>query len=162
MLVKTIRDEDYSSYKEVSMLIAFPNCSFKCCTDMGRSVSMCQNSPIARLPSVDIRIPEIITRYRRNVITHSIVCGGLEPMDSFKDIFHLLSVFRYLEDCPDPFIIYTGYTEMEVEPQIHCLAARFSNVIVKFGRYIPGQLPHMDPLLGVMLASPNQYAKKIS
>ena len=126
MLVKMIRDEDYSSYREVSMLIAFPTCSFKCCTDLNRSVSMCQNSPIARLPSIDISANDIYERYQRNVITHSIVCGGLEPIDSLSDL------------------------------------ASFPNIIVKYGRYIPAQTSHFDELLGVMLASPNQFAKKIS
>jgi hypothetical protein len=39
---------------------------------------------------------------------------------------------------------------------------RFDNIIVKFGRYIPDNKPHFDEVLGVNLASPNQYAKKIS
>ena len=158
MLVKMIRDEDYSSYREVSMLIAFPTCSFKCCTDLNRSVSMCQNSPIARLPSIDISANDIYERYRRNVITHSIVCGGLEPIDSLSDLATLIATFRE-HGCNDPFIVYTGYNEDEFDPS---WLASFPNVIVKYGRYIPAQSPHFDELLGVTLASPNQFAKKIS
>lgn len=62
----------------------------------------------------------------------------------------------------DPFVVYTGYTEYEAEPQVHCLMAHFPNIIMKFGRYVPYQTSHMDELLGVVLASPNQYAVKIS
>ena len=159
MLLKTIRDEDYSSYKEVSMLIAFPNCNFKCCTDAGRSVAMCQNSPIARLPTIYVPDDAIYERYRNNVITHSIVCGGLEPIDSFGELLALIATFRKHTD--DTFVIYTGYTEEECAIAVEQLS-RFSNIIMKFGRYIPSQPSHYDELLGVTLASPNQYAKKIS
>lgn len=162
MLVKTIRDEDYSSYKEVSMMIAFPTCSFKCCTDINRAIAMCQNSPIARLPSIEIAVDEIYKRYQRNVITHSVVCGGLEPLDSFKDLFRLLLEFRCYRNCLDTFVIYTGYTEKEVKKQVDVLAGYFSNIIMKYGRYVPAQTSHFDELLGVTLASPNQYAKRIS
>ena len=39
---------------------------------------------------------------------------------------------------------------------------KFSNIIIKFGRYIPGQKPHYDEILGVNLASDNQYAEVIT
>lgn len=156
MRIKMIKDEDFSSYKEVSMLIAFPTCNFKCCTDAKRPISMCQNSPIAQLPDVDIPVADIYERYRRNVITHSIVCGGLEPIDSMAELCQLIATFRE-HGCDDPFIIYTGYNEDEFDPS---WLKSFPNIIVKYGRFIPGQTPHYDELLGVMLASPNQYAKK--
>ena len=35
------------------------------------------------------------------------------------------------------------------------------NVIIKFGRYIPGQEKVFDEILGIYLASSNQYAKHI-
>lgn len=158
MLVKMIRDEDYSSYREVSMLIAFPTCTFKCCTDLNRSVSMCQNSPIARLPSMDVSPDDIYARYQRNVITHSIVCGGLEPIDSMADLCRLIATFRD-GGCNDPFIVYTGYNEDEFDTS---WLRSFPNIIVKYGRFIPQQVSHYDELLGVNLASQNQYAKKIS
>lgn len=160
MLIKTIRDEDYSSYKEVSMLIAFPTCNFKCCTEAKRSTAMCQNSPIARLPTIQMAEADIYNRYCRNVITHAIVCGGLEPLDSFIGLWTLIDTFRS-QNCIDPFIVYTGYTEDEATWHIRKLS-KFPNIIVKYGRYVPGQTSHYDPLLGVMLASPNQYAKQIS
>lgn len=161
MLLKTIRDEDYSSYKHVSMLIAFPTCSFKCCTDAGRSTAMCQNAPIARMPTLDVPCEDIYRRYARNVITHSVVCGGLEPMERIGDLVELLSVFRRDHRCFDTFVIYTGYNREEISGEIMLLRS-FTNIIVKFGRYVPCQPSHFDALLGVTLASPNQYACKIS
>ena len=38
----------------------------------------------------------------------------------------------------------------------------FPNIVLKIGRFIVGYEPHEDPILGVMLASDNQYAIKIS
>ena len=38
----------------------------------------------------------------------------------------------------------------------------YSNIIIKFGRFIPNREPHFDEVLGVNLASNNQYAKRIS
>ena len=39
---------------------------------------------------------------------------------------------------------------------------RCENIIVKYGRYIPDQEKHYDEVLGVYLASNNQYAERIS
>ena len=39
---------------------------------------------------------------------------------------------------------------------------QFPNIIIKFGRFIPNQQSHYDEVLGINLASDNQYAKKIS
>lgn len=45
--------------------------------------------------------------------------------------------------------------------KFHVLS-EYKNIVVKFGRYIPGQEKHYDEVLGVYLASDNQYAEKIS
>jgi hypothetical protein len=37
----------------------------------------------------------------------------------------------------------------------------YKNIIIKYGRYIPNQTPHYDEVLGVYLASDNQYAVRI-
>ena len=37
----------------------------------------------------------------------------------------------------------------------------FKNIIIKYGRYIPDQEPHYDEVLGVNLASDNQYAERL-
>jgi len=42
------------------------------------------------------------------------------------------------------------------------LLSQYKNVIIKFGRFIPNQEPHYDEILGVNLASNNQYARRIS
>jgi hypothetical protein len=84
------------------------------------------------------------------------VFGGLEPFDSYKDMLGLVLRLRAVSD--DEVIIYTGYKEAEIPSQIAQLKA-LGNIIIKFGRFIPDQDAHFDPVLGVDLASSNQYAK---
>ena len=88
----------------------------------------------------------------------SIVFGGLEPLDQLPELISLIRAFR--EKTEDPIVIYTGYKEEEIAATV-CLLAEFPNIIVKFGRYIPDQKSHYDEILGVNLASDNQYARKL-
>ena len=48
----------------------------------------------------------------------------------------------------------------EITQQI-ILLRQFPNIIIKYGRFIPGDKPHRDELLGIDLASQNQYAERI-
>jgi hypothetical protein len=67
-------------------------------------------------------------------------------------------------------VIYTGYTEYELtiddagrtENASYNWLKHYPNIYVKFGRYIYGQASHFDEVLGVKLASDNQYSKKVS
>lgn len=157
MILKNIIDEDFTNYKKISMVLGFPYCTFKCDKECGRPV--CQNSILATAESVEISIDKIIDRYLKNGISDAIVCGGLEPMDSFDDLVALIKAFRRVSD--DDVVIYTGYTEQELSVQINILS-NFKNIYVKFGRFIPDQEKHYDNTLGIYLASDNQYGKKIS
>jgi len=62
----------------------------------------------------------------------------------------------------------TDYTEEELKDSnnstinfIYTSLKEYSNIIIKYGRYIPNQKPHYDEVLGIMLASSNQYAKRL-
>lgn len=156
MKIKDIVVEDFVNYHKASMFIITAFCSFKCDKESGKMV--CQNSSLAHQPTLTIDNERIISMYTSNPITEALCFGGLEPLDQFDEVVALISRFREVSN--DPIIIYTGYTEDEVVPKIAVLAA-FSNIIIKFGRFIPDQPHHIDPLLGVELASPNQYAKKL-
>ena len=154
MIVKGIIDEDFVNYKEPSMTIEFPYCSFKCDKECGQQI--CQNSPLANEPDIFISVYDLIDRYMNNPITKAVVCQGLEPFDSIDDLYVFLDRFRRRTN--DPVIIYTGYTEEELQSEIPRLQ-KFDNIIVKYGRFIPDS-PHIfDTVLGVELASDNQYAK---
>lgn len=158
MVIKNVISEDFVNYKVPSMFIIFPYCTFKCEKDCGQHV--CQNSEIIKLPDINIPAPIVITKYLSNNITSAIICGGMEPLDSYEDLIELLTVLREEYKCMDPFIIYTGYTETEFEAKKEWKSiSKFHNIIIKFGRFVPNQPHHKDEILGVELASPNQYAK---
>ena len=157
--IKGIRMEDFTNYKKPSMYIAFPSCTFKCEMECGQK--MCQNSSLVQAPTLETCIKSIIRRYVNNPITSAIVIGGLEPFDSEEDLLTLISYLRI--STQDDIVIYTGYTKEEIKDrEIYTYLLKAKNIIIKFGRYIPHQQPHYDPVLGVMLASDNQYAERIS
>ena len=156
MLIKNIVQEDFVNYKKPSMFIAFPFCSFKCERECG--IKCCQNSPLAQMPNIEVSIDTIVEAYLNNDITKAIVFGGLEPLDSFDDVYALIKAFR--ERTNDEVIIFTGYYKSEIKQQI-ILLRQFPNIIIKYGRFIPGDKPHRDELLGIDLSSSNQYAEKI-
>ena len=157
MKLKGLIDYDLCNFKLPSMFLIFPECSFKCDYECGKSI--CQNSALAREPIIEIEVINLIHRYLSNPLTHSIICGGLEPFDTWDDLYTLCSVFRGFSK--DPIVIYTGYNENEIVDYINSLS-KLNNIIVKFGRFIPNS-PHIfDTILGVELASNNQYAKYIN
>ena len=157
--IKEIRDEDFTSYKKPSMIIGFPSCTWKCERECGMRV--CQNSALAQAPNKIIGVKTIVNRYVNNPITSAIVMAGLEPFDSEYDLLKLISYLRVSTD--DDIVIYTGYTEEEIQTKdVYESLLNYKNIIIKFGRYIPGQKSHYDEVLGVNLASDNQYAKVIS
>lgn len=158
LILKALVDEDYSNYKECAMFLGFPHCTFKCekeCKQRG----MCQNSSLATAESVEIDSYALIQRYLTNPLSHAIVIGGLEPFDDYGMLYEFIAeVRRYTSDS---IIIYTGYNKDEISKEIFDIAL-YDNIIVKFGRFIPHQPKHLDSVLGVQLASPNQYAERIS
>lgn len=160
MLIKNLVDEDFVNYKKPSMFIIFPTCSFKC--DKENGCQLCQNSKLAQEPNIDIAIQHIVDRYIANPITKAIVCGGLEPFDSADDLLELVRTLRGLQIFDD-IVVYTGYSEEEwLQMPIQSALCTYDNIIIKFGRFRPGEEPHYDEMLGVMLASGNQYAKRVS
>jgi hypothetical protein len=155
MLLKTFHDEDFNNYRLPSMILGFPYCTFKC------DECLCQNSTLAKYENVDYGVDELIKRYLNNHLTRAIVFGGLEPLDSFKDVKEFIHKLRWKYRCNDPVIIYTGYEKEEISEEIRLLSY-YPNVILKVGRYEPNQKRHYDDILGVYLASDNQYAFKVS
>jgi hypothetical protein len=150
MTLIDIVDYDIINYKKPSMFLIFPYCSFKC----GRAE--CQNSALAEEQLKKVTILSLIENYSCFPLTEAVVCGGLEPMDSWEDLQAFIINFRY--HFADDIVIYTGYTEEEIQDKIEWLSL-YENIIIKFGRYIPNQEHHFNELLGVELVSPNQYAK---
>jgi len=151
-------EEDFTQYKKPSMFLITPYCDFKCCIENGNNI--CQNMDVIKAPIIDVDNDELIKRYLNNPITKSIVFGGLEPIDSFEEVREFINTLRWDYNCFDDVVIYTGYNADEIIDQCMRLS-KFANVIVKFGRFIPDQKSHFDEVLGVQLASPNQYAVEL-
>lgn len=157
MLIKGLNSEDFTNYKKTSMFIIFPHCSFKCEKECG--IKCCQNSDLAKMLSKEVSVDTLVNHYISNPITHAVVCGGLEPFDSWEDLLNLVKSLRDVTS--DDIVIFTGYNEDEIEDKLHVLRS-FKNILVKFGRFKPHDVSRYDEVLGITLASQNQYAKKIS
>lgn len=158
--IKDLKDEIIGDYKETSMYIATAHCDWKCCRESGIPVSVCQNSPLVSKPTIAYPIEKIYRRYISNGLTSAIVVAGLEPLNQIGEVIELVKVFRE-NKCYDPFVIYTGYTELECEQMTRFNElADFGNIIVKYGRFVPDDTSRYDPVLGVTLVSSNQYAKR--
>lgn len=156
MRVKNLLDEDFVNFKKPSMFIATSKCDFKCEKECGEKI--CQNSPLAITPIYDIEDAKLINRYLNNDITEAIVLGGLEPFDTFEEIYSFIWRFRQL--CYDTIVIYTGYYPSEIKEQLKKLF-KFNNIIIKFGRYVPHDTSRYEEVLGITLASSNQFAQTI-
>lgn len=156
MKLKGIIDEDFVNYKKPSMFLAFPRCSFKCDKECERQV--CQNSALANEKNIEITLDKIINRYMTNPITKALVCGGLEPFDSWDDLQCLILNFRYYTN--DDIVIYTGYYKEEIDKEKIDWLKLYSPIIIKYGRFIPNNEEYFNNDLGVKLASKNQYTEK--
>lgn len=161
MIIRTIVDEDFVQYKEPCMYIATAFCNGKCCKEAGIPLSVCLNDAWRGTATIAMVDEGIIERYLSNSITTTICFAGLEPFEQFDQVYNFIEKLRKDYNCDDTVLIYTGYNKEEIVEQIEKLKD-FNNIIIKFGRFIPGQKPHYDEVLGVMLASDNQYAARIS
>lgn len=151
-------DESYTEYRKPHMLLGFPSCTFKC--DKEANASICQNSALAKSIKKSIKVEDLIARYVSNPYTEAMVFAGLEPLDTFDYVLSIVKALRAVGTLDD-VVIYTGYYPEEVKDKITRLKD-YENIIIKFGRFIPNCNKHFDEILGIQLASPNQYAEKIS
>lgn len=160
ILLKNIVVEDFVNYKVPSMFLVTSFCDWKCCHEQSLPESICQNQPITQLPSKEIPNDYIYEQFINNPITKAIVIGGLEPMIQINEIIDLIDYFRSNEE-EATFVIYTGYYPNEIPEPLERLK-KYKNIVVKFGRYIPNDIPKFDNILGITLASSNQYGEVIS
>lgn len=157
MIVKDIMAEDFCNYKKPSMFIISSVCNWKCCIEQGLDVAICQNSSLAQQQSHNVSDELIYQQYVANDITQAVVIGGLEPMLQIDELVNLIKLFRENgSNCP--FVIYTGYYPYEIENELNRLKS-LSNIIIKYGRYIPNRPSRYDDVLGINLVSDNQYAE---
>lgn len=170
--VKDIIDEDFTNYKKPSMFIATSRCTFKC--EKEDCNIKCQNSKIVNQPTINIYIADIIKRYLSNDISRAIVFGGLEPFDQINELSTFIKEFRKYS--LDDIVIYTGYTEEEIHSfkyndktyletilEMNKIVSQdiigHPSIIIKYGRFKSSRNKKYDEILGIELASNNQYAK---
>lgn len=155
VMLKGIIWEDMVNYKKISTTLMFPTCDFKC-------GDFCQNSGLAAARSEKYDIDEILDAFKNNPITEAIVLQGLEPFDTLWDVYTVAASLKEHNLLCD-LVIYTGYNRKEIDPFTIQALTKYTpgNLIIKWGRYIPNQTPHYDEVLGVNLASDNQYAEVI-
>lgn len=156
--LKGVEDDNFVNYKYPVMFLATTSCTFKCDKECGKNY--CINSSLVNQPNIKVGTDYLIKRYIDNPITKAIVIGGLEPFDTFDDLLNIVHDFREA-GVHDDIVIYTGYYLEEIEDKIKQLMD-YDNIIVKYGRYKHDQPERYDEVLGVKLASNNQYAEKIS
>lgn len=158
--LKGVIFEDFVNYKKPCMTLMFPKCTFKC--EKECEEAFCQNSELAAAPQQTVLVNDLLRQYKNNPITEAIVLQGLEPLDSLLDIYIVAANLRDFK-IQDDFIIYTGYKKSEVSDELLQTITSMipGHLIIKWGRYVPNQTPHYDPVLGVKLASDNQYAEVI-
>jgi hypothetical protein len=140
------------------MTIESPYCDFKC--DKENGAQLCQNWALSQGEVTEIPVDSLIEAYINNDITKAVCFQGLEPFNTWEETYEFIFRLRRQYNCNDDVVIYTGYTEEELGgrlPQIKML----KNIVIKFGRYRPNEESHYDEVLGVKLASSNQYAKRI-
>lgn len=159
--LKGIIWEDMVNYKKICTTLMFPKCNWKC--DIENGVQLCQNKGLAAAPSERHNIDDIMTTYMHTYLSEAIVLQGLEPLDSPLDCYTVAAALKRWKINND-LVIYTGYYPYEpgIDQIINSIAYLTpGHLIVKYGRYIPNQTSHYDPVLGVYLASDNQYGEII-
>ena len=161
MRLKTIVPEDFTNYKVPSMFIGTVACDGKCCKEAGIPVTVCQNHGWLSSQTHVVSDRELCQRYLGNPITKAVVFGGLEPFEQYHELCRFLNMFREVFGCDDDVVIYTGFNKDEIKDEVEHLA-QYKNIIIKFGRFKPNEQPHFDEVLGVNLASSNQYGERIS
>lgn len=154
MKIKNIYYNDFINFGgHCSLTVAMPYCSFKC------GKELCQNSSLAKAEIFDIPSEKIIQKFLQSEIMDAIVFQGLEPFDSWEEMLEFIILFRKKSFAP--VVIYTGYNREEISDDKITKLKELSNIIIKFGRYIPNQEAHYDSILKVKLVSDNQYAIEV-
>lgn len=159
MKIRNIIDEDFQDYKKTGMLLATCYCDFKCLKEQNLDCSLCQNSTLTNNEILEVDDIFLINRYLQNNITNSLIFGGLEPFLQYEEIYNFIKNFR--EYTLDDVVIFTGYYYYEIRNKVDELKC-FKNIIIKFGRFLINNEQTFDDILGVNLASSNQYAVKVS
>lgn len=156
MKLKMIVDETAGDYKEPAMFLVTASCVLDC--------EGCQNVHLKQMSTKSYSDEDIWKRYFDNLCTSAIVIGGLEPFDEFEDLFNFIHTgigVRPHVRRPT-MVIYTGYELDEIDiskfNRLEELSTLYDGqIFIKFGRYRADLPSRHSDILGVTLASENQY-----
>lgn len=157
-LCNTIRLTDvkevFQDYKKSALMLGTCFCDWKCCKESGFPVTLCQNHSISKQGFHTVTFKQVLD-YVRKSYTDAVLFAGLEPFMQKKEV---LSCVRYLREkgVTKDIVIYTGYYLEELNEEVLEVCEN-CHVILKCGRFIPNRKPVFDKVLGVTLASDNQY-----
>ena len=154
--------EDFNNYKKPSLYLSNSICNgFKC--NLEDKNNICQNSELVKTPTKFLSLNFLINQYLKNPITKSIVFSGLENFDEFNQMYYFIKILREEYFCDDEIIIYTGFKKEEVIDKVELLKefSKDGSIIIKYGRYNSKGKARYDEILGIALASDNQYAERI-
>ena len=146
--------EVFQDYKKSALLLCTCYCDWKCCAESGLDQSLCQNSRIAKQREIKTPFASILKKVNAS-FTDAVIFGGLEPMMQVDEVIQCIEYLR-LNGVKKDIIIYTGYYLEEIDSNILYRLSQ-NKVILKCGRFIPNRSSKYDPILGVVLASDNQY-----
>ena len=160
MRLRQVKLEDFVNYKKISLFLGTCFCDWKCCTEQKVDMSVCQNTRLIQ-NNITEYSPQSIYRdmYCASSLHQAVVFGGLEPMLQFNEMLEVIDYFRH--NIMDDIVIYTGFEPTEIQQSIKQLK-KYPNIYMKFGRFNINSAHHIDPVLGVELASENQRGVKIS
>ena len=89
---------------------------------------------LVKQPNIEISNIDIVNKYIDNPITKAIVFGGLEPFDSWDDMFEIIHMIRHL--CEDDIVIYTGYNKEEIIDKVNLLKNFKKHICYKITLFI--------------------------
>ena len=156
--LKGLMDVSYQDYRKPSMVLTMAFCDFKCWK--GELKNPCQNSALAHSPIILVNTETILERYMKNPLSKALVFSGLEPLLQKYEMFGIVDEFR--KQTMDDIVIFTGYDMDEIDEKFLDSLRPYENIYLKLGRYVPNSQSKYDPVLGITLASDNQYGIKIN
>lgn len=156
--------ETFVDYKKQGILIGFPTCDGKCWKDIGMDTSICQNEALKK-EAIEISLDNLFNKIEEYILSgfaKAVILAGLEPFEDTKNVLNIINFVQKISSETD-IVIYTGFNKNEIEKELELIKSISKNrIIIKFGRFIPNSESVYDEVLGVTLASKNQYAEQIN
>ena len=149
-----VRDcvEVFQDYKRSAVMFSAISCDWKCCKEAGRDV--CQNMKLTKGEIVVLSFDRAL-KMVKDSITDAVLFAGLEPLLQADELVQFIEYLRQ-KGISKPIVIYTGYYPEEINQETLLRLAK-CQVVMKFGRYIPDRPSRFDEILGITLASDNQF-----